>query len=225
MCYNDGMAGKEREPLTKFGRMLRALRHRERPAIPQDAMGPRLGVSAAMYGRYERGYVVPPAETVEAMATACGADVDEWLSAAGYEGYEIAESTPTHGLEAREKTPPGYVGQIPGQDSPTIGTVGDDGLVDLEQTSEGLCVFTLYVLAESLGRYHKGDRLICQAGTTPGRHPCIVKETDGSLRLVRRARRKGDGLEVQPLSALGQHKFQAMAGEVVAVVIRRWNDE
>jgi len=67
--------------------------------------------------------------------------------------------------------------------------------------------------------------LICQAGTTPGRHPCIVKETDGSLRLVRRARRKGDGLEVQPLSALGQHKFQAMAGEVVAVVMRRWNDE
>jgi len=180
-----------------------------------------LGISPSYFDQFREGRV-PPRRRDLKIAQSLNELPDPWLTAAG---YNVAESTPTHGLEVREKTPPGYSGQIPGQDSPTIGTIGDDGLVDLEQTLEGLCVFTLYVLAESLGRYHKGDRLICQAGTTPGRHPCIVKETDGSLRLVRRARRKGDGLEVQPLSALGQHKFQAMAGEVVAVVIRRWNDE
>ena len=38
-----------------------------------------------MYGRYERGYVIPPAETVEVMAIAYGGDVEEWLEVAGYE--------------------------------------------------------------------------------------------------------------------------------------------
>lgn len=86
------MPGKEREPQTEFGRMLRDLRHQQRPRMGQEIMAKRLGVSTPMYGRYERGYIVPPPETVESMAIAFGADPAAWLATAGHE--ETPESAP-----------------------------------------------------------------------------------------------------------------------------------
>lgn len=85
------MAGREREPQTEFGRMLRELRRQQRPRMGQEVMATRLGVSASMYGRYERGYAIPPPETVEAMALALDADPGVWLATAGHD--ESPEST------------------------------------------------------------------------------------------------------------------------------------
>ena len=223
-CYNAAMSGREKEPKTDLGRRLRQLRKHPRCNLSIAGQAQRCHVSESQYGRYERGDAIPPPKILIVIAAALGVPAGELAALVENSEYrehvEYAESTGSRGPEVHEETPPVYVGRLPEQDSPQIGTVGEDGLVELEQPLEGIAVFTVYVLAESLGRYQKGDRLIAGTEIVPDRRPCIVKEADGTLRLVRRARMKGDLLEVQPLSALGQRRFQPLAGgEIVAVVI------
>ena len=191
------------EPKTDFGRFLRDLRGRE----SQEGFAKRVALSGPHYGRVERGYMIPPSETVEAMAVAFGAeDPRPWLTAAGYE----AEADAFIGPRAWEVSSP----DIPDLSSVTpSGTIERDGLIlPADGFSWGDTVTKdvwFLVSADVLGDFRRGDMVRVRGAPTdpiPSDSIVIIREADGTERLVRFVAAKGASVTVRPWSSLGEAK-------------------
>jgi transcriptional regulator with XRE-family HTH domain len=63
----------------KVGRRIRELRERHRPALTQDALAERAGISVSFLSMIERGERCPHLVTLEQLATALAVELREFF--------------------------------------------------------------------------------------------------------------------------------------------------
>jgi len=166
-------------------------------------MAKRLGVSAAMYGRYERGYIDPPPETVEAMATAFGADPAEWLRAAGYEPVgpvEVSVESPPADLQSAELP---IVGILRG----AVVYAPRAGMQHISITMQGGYVRGIEGVirvegAASIPFLLPGDILLVRSAAGDESEGTLVVARKGKRRLLGYLARTGKGMELEGIGSL-----------------------
>lgn len=194
---------------------------REALDLSQAAFGRLFEVSGSYISSWEQAGTVPARDIILRGAEALGDYPAEWLLAAGYElgestgplGPALREATPEEHAEAQEALPP------------TIGTIHDDGLIELSDAAwlgGDMGQGTLVVEADVLGEFRRGDELVVSRELKPRRGQYIVlrEEESQSLRLVRFQRKSEQGLRVEAVGTLGLHSSQDVSGEVDSVVVK-----
>ena len=159
----------------EFARFLEAERSKAQLGI--SAFAARLGISPSYYRQIKEGYT-PVADRLAAMATAWGADPQEWLRMAGIAddlGGILGEETESAGPDELP-----ILGEI---DEHGIIGVGPEGAPDLE----GVLRFALRANAASPGSLiQAGDVVHFEVCDTAKRNDhVLIEEADGTRRLVR----------------------------------------
>jgi len=151
---------------------------RMRAGLGVSAFAARLGISPSHYRQLREGYMPRP-DRIRAMATAWGADPEEWVQKAGT-GDELG-GIPGEKVSA----------SLPDSSLPVLGEIDEHGIIEFDPEGvtalEGAVRFALRATSSSLGGFiQPGNVLHFEACETAKRNDhVLIRETDGTHRLVR----------------------------------------